>query len=129
MQVCRKLVHVATILIVDDDSAIAALLAEYALDYGHTAILAPNGLEGLARATQTLPALVISDVMMPFMDGFTMLQHLRNNPTFANTPIYLMSAVDIHRRNDAVAELATGWITKPFALTTLDTLFESLQHE
>lgn len=82
----------ATIVVVDDEHFIVDLLIEVVTDAGHTPIAASNGRDALALAQQHKPALIISDVRMPIMDGIALLHALRADPHIAHTPLLLISA-------------------------------------
>jgi len=77
----------ATILIVDtnatDRSAYVALLG----NYGHRILEASNGAEALERARAELPDLIITDIIMPSMDGFTLVRRLRAEPLLEKVPV------------------------------------------
>jgi signal transduction histidine kinase len=82
---------------------------------------APDGAAGLEAAQRTHPDLVLSDVMMPGMDGFELCRRLKQDPAFATTPVLLLTA---RAGSEAVAEGldvgADDYIVKPFALRELE---------
>jgi CheY-like chemotaxis protein len=104
---------VAKILVVDDEPAIRALLLELLEAEGYAAVGAPNGRVAVELAARERPDLVLSDVMMPELDGPGMVRSLRAAPELANVPIVLMSAA-----NGAVPvePTVTAFIPKPFDL-------------
>jgi CheY-like chemotaxis protein len=83
-----------TIIIIDDDLALQTVL-EYALRAaGYDVVLAPDGQEGI-RLLQTLtPSLVISDIMMPNMDGVEVFSHLKERLQDGGIPIIFMTALN-----------------------------------
>ncbi len=80
------------ILVIEDDPATSRLV-DYTLRHeGHQVITAANGLEGLRRARNDRPDLVILDVMLPGLDGFEICHRLRAEPATAKLPILMFSA-------------------------------------
>jgi DNA-binding response OmpR family regulator len=83
-----------TILIIDDDLALQTVL-EYALrNAGYEVILAPDGEEGLRTLDTLNPNLVISDIMMPNMDGVEVFQYLKERLQDNGIPIIIMTALN-----------------------------------
>jgi PAS domain S-box-containing protein len=82
----------ATILIVDDLAANRHFLVTLLRYKGHHIIEARDGAEALARARAERPALVITDVLMPVMDGYELLRQLRQDPATASIPIVFYTA-------------------------------------
>jgi CheY-like chemotaxis protein len=80
------------ILVVDDDPSLLALVAEILQDEGYEVATARNGAEALARVAETVPAVVVTDLMMPVMDGHTLVRACRAAPVTAGLPIVVMSA-------------------------------------
>jgi len=66
-----------TVLVVEDDAHIRRVLRTLLENEGYAVAEAADGVEGLARALETPPACLLTDTMMPRMDGLTLLQHLR----------------------------------------------------
>lgn len=81
----------AKILLVEDDSLIVKIYSTRLKADGFTIISADNGEDGLTVAEKEFPDLILLDVMMPKVDGFTVLQKLRENPKFRQTPIIVYS--------------------------------------
>jgi CheY-like chemotaxis protein len=83
-----------TILIMDDDLALQTVL-EYALrNAGYEVVLAPDGQEGLRQLETLAPSLVISDIMMPNMDGVEVFQVLKERLQDHGIPIIIMTALN-----------------------------------
>src|SRR4051812_21041872 len=80
-----------SILIVDDERVICDLLAELLEDEGYNVVRAYDGISGLAAAQRRKPDLILSDIMMPGIDGVTLIRRLRERGIRA--PAVLMSAV------------------------------------
>jgi CheY-like chemotaxis protein len=72
------------ILVIDDDADARAIVVDYLQQHGEYEVMtATNGREALATVTTTTPDLILLDLMMPEMDGFTVLNHLSQNATTA----------------------------------------------
>ena len=109
-----------SILVVEDNEELKAFLKSI-LSENYTVITASNGEEGLQHAVDDLPDLIISDVMMPVMDGLEMIRHI------CHIPIIVLSAKA--SLDDRIAGLEQGiddYITKPFSATYLKTRVASL---
>ena len=103
-----------SVLIVEDDKNIADLLRMYLEKEGYAVTLAADGGEGLVRFREGKPDLVLLDVMMPVMDGWTLCKTLRAE---SNTPIIMLTAKS--ETDDKVTGLRSGaddYITKPFEM-------------
>jgi CheY-like chemotaxis protein len=109
----------ATILVVDDEHIIAALLQDLFEEAGYRVVTARNGREGLKRLADVRPDLVLSDVMMPDMDGRALCQAIRADATYRAIPIVLMTAVPA-QISTADCDY-TALIPKPFDLESLIT--------
>src|SRR5437899_49711 len=89
-----RAMQTSTILCIDDDPNIRDLVnAALELD-GYDVILAPDGAQGLQRATVDQPHLIILDVMLPDMRGWDVLRELKEQPRTANIPVIFLSALD-----------------------------------
>lgn len=116
----------AVVLVVDDEHAIAAMVAEFLEDHGHRAIRARQGAEALALAKAHQPALIISDVMMPVMHGYALLQAVRMEPELADTLVYLMSAATADYLGRNLAIRPDGFLPKPLDFVALEAVLRSL---
>lgn len=115
-----------SILVVEDNEELKAFLRNI-LSENYTVITASNGEEGLQRAVDDLPDLIISDVMMPVMDGLEMIRQIKENKNICHIPIIVLSAKA--SLDDRIAGLEQGiddYITKPFSATYLKTRIASL---
>ncbi|MFZ4656246.1 MAG: response regulator transcription factor [Caldilineaceae bacterium] len=105
------------ILVVDDKATMRRLLQEYLTEQGYTVTTAENGRQALFAARHEAPDLILLDIMMPEMDGYTFLQNYRQE---AQTPIIFLTAkID---ETDKVIGLELGaddYITKPFGMREL----------
>ncbi len=103
-----------SVLIVEDDRNIAELLQMYLEKEGYAVTVANDGGEGLSRFRAVQPNLVLLDVMMPVMDGWTVCKNIRNE---SQTPIIMLTAKG--ETADKVNGLKSGaddYITKPFEM-------------
>jgi two-component system, cell cycle response regulator len=104
-----------TILIIDDNEQIVSLLNDLLHPQGYRLLAATSGIAGLAIAVEQLPDLVLLDVMMPDLNGFTVCQQLRTHPDLAQVPIMMITALDDHESRIRGFEAgADDFITKPF---------------
>ncbi|NDJ53942.1 MAG: hybrid sensor histidine kinase/response regulator [Chloroflexi bacterium] len=105
----------ATILLVDDDIAILEGVADFLEFYGYRVLTASDGIEVLHAMRQHTPDLVISDIMMPEMDGHEFFQEVRNNDDWTAIPFIFLTArgqrIDIRRGQSLGAD---AYLTKPF---------------
>jgi CheY-like chemotaxis protein len=109
-----------TILIVEDNNIIRDQIVAILEMSGYTAMAAANGSDGLRLACQSRPALIISDVAMPELNGLDMLRNIRQNPEFDHTPVVLLSAMIATEDIRKGLELgASDYLTKPFRITDL----------
>jgi CheY-like chemotaxis protein len=115
----------ATVLVVDDEFGIAKLLEEVLEDEGHRVLVASNGRQALERAAEEPPAVVLTDFMMPVMDGAALIEAMAANTALANVPIVLMSSMP----EATVAERCSGYtafVRKPFKIFDLIDLVTEL---
>ncbi len=104
----------AKILIIEDDPS-ALRFAQYALEQeGYQVLTAANGLEGLRKAQEEEPDLIILDIMLPGMDGFQLCRRLRAAEATAKLPILMLSAKARESDRDTGLKLgAHEYLTKP----------------
>lgn len=110
----------ATILLIDDEESIRRIVAGALRKAGYEVITAINGNEALQRVAEAIPDLVISDIMMPDMDGLTLLNRLRSDPATRGIPLILVTAQA--STSSVVAGLNLGaddYLVKPFVMTEL----------
>lgn len=108
------------ILVVDDDIAILELLKINIELLGHQVITSPDGIKGYALAQQEVPDLIILDVMMPEVDGYTVAQRIRQSEITREIPILMLTALGMLQ--DKVQGFDSGvddYLIKPFELEEL----------
>ncbi|MBA3074396.1 MAG: response regulator, partial [Anaerolineae bacterium] len=79
-----------SILVVEDDPVVQKIMVLTLSKAGFTSIVASNGVEALMHVKVALPDLIVSDVMMPKMDGFEMLKALRSDPKTSFIPVIML---------------------------------------
>lgn len=105
----------AQILVVDDEVAIVELLSRFLTREGHQVITATNGVEALEKVRQHPPDLILLDVVMPGMDGFTLCQQLKENEETALIPITMLTGQDDYGyRTRGIESGADDFLSKPF---------------
>ena len=103
------------ILIVEDEPGMIELLTVALEDKGYSISIANNGQQGLKKVDEESPDLIISDVMMPDMNGYDFCQQLRENPKTAAIPfIFLTAKKDVSDRVRGLNLGADDYISKPF---------------
>jgi DNA-binding response OmpR family regulator len=112
------------ILCIEDDRETAALIAEELVDRGYAVIVAHDGREGLAAILRTMPDLVLSDISMPLMSGFELLERLIDlAPRFAKMPFIFLTALTDRDNELKGRQLgADDYVTKPIDFDMLDAI-------
>jgi twitching motility two-component system response regulator PilG len=108
------------VLLVDDTRTLLSLIQVYLMGWQMEFLEAKDGTEGLAKAREHKPDLVISDVRMPGMDGFELCAALRADATLHETPVVLLTSLsdDASRRKGKLVG-ATAFLTKPVSVEDL----------
>jgi len=99
------------ILVVDDDETVRELVVRHLERAGFAVVTARGGQEGLRLARELRPAAVTLDIMMPDLDGWTVLAAIKGDPALAAIPVVLMSIVDQKSRGYALG--AAEYLIKP----------------
>ena len=92
------------ILIVDDSPSILGMLQAIFENEQYEVVTAIDGTDGLAKAHQSLPDLIITDSIMPGLDGFGLLRALREDPATEAVPVIMLTAGDPHDPDHIVRE-------------------------
>ncbi len=100
-----------TILVIDDDPAVQDMMHRFLSKQGFAVQTAGSGREGLTLARQTQPEAITLDVIMPDMDGWTVLAELKADKNLAEVPVILMTFADERRRGYALG--ASDYLPKP----------------
>jgi DNA-binding response OmpR family regulator len=104
----------AKILVVDDDKSIVDLLQALLAHAGHEVVVAMDGRAGLAAAKEGKPDLIILDVMMPDMDGFTVSGLLFQDPIMRMIPVLILTAKGQSRNIFELVPNVRFYMDKPF---------------
>lgn len=113
------------ILVVEDDVMLLEMIKIQLSEMGYEAITAENGKDGLFKAIQEKPDLILADIMMPELNGNEMIKLIRQNQDLVKTPIVVVSALG--RETDVSTSLQTGandYIIKPFFAADLEKLLK-----
>jgi CheY-like chemotaxis protein len=113
------------VLVIDDDATARELIATHLRDAGFAVVTAAGGREGLKRAQELHPVAITLDVLMPDLDGWTVLTALRGNPELADIPVVMATIVDQHRKGMTLG--AVGYLTKPIDRDQLIALLRPYQ--
>ena len=108
------------ILVIDDDTSINELIKVNLELGGYNVVQAYDGIKGFALAKQELPSLIILDVMMPEVDGFTVAKRVRENSSTKDVPIIMLTALS--QLNDKANGFNIGvddYLVKPFEIEEL----------
>lgn len=115
------------ILVIEDDTTSADFLARYLTSLGYTAVRAANGTEGLLKAGQERPDLILLDIMMPGMDGFEVCRQVRSQALTAHIPVLMVTALyETAERIQALEAGADDFLSKPFNVYELAARVKSL---
>ena len=113
----------ARILVIDDDAVQRVLLNAVFRKQGLEVLQAANGQEGIRLAREQMPDLIVSDVNLPEMDGFAILDNLRKEPITATIPFIIITAnpneADQRRARESGAN---GYLPKPISIADLQAL-------
>jgi len=115
------------ILVVDDDQAICALMADILQAEGWSVTTARNGVDALAKMRANTQDLVLLDLTMPVLDGWAVLAERQADTTLSDVPVLAMSAGGNGGLDRAKALGATDCMPKPFDLDAVLTALESLR--
>ena len=114
------------ILVVDDNDMLRQGVLELLTTMGYESVGAADGSAGLQLAKYIQPDLIILDVMMPDMDGFSVLKALRSKPITKTTPVLMLTGIDpaeISARSTELGEVQ--YMSKPFAIRDLVAAIEA----
>jgi CheY-like chemotaxis protein len=112
----------AKVLVVEDEDSLLCMVAELIEDLGHEPVLATNGGEALEtlRRANSPPALIITDVMMPRMNGIALVETLKRDTRLRTVPVIIMSAAG----RPSGSAVADHFVPKPFDMNMLAQLIE-----
>ena len=102
-------------LVVDDDRDVVRVLSETLRSRGFAVVAAYDGTEAIAAMSQRIPDIIVTDLKMPRMDGYELIQRVKTTPEWAEVPILVMTAHRIDRDRIDILELAAHRLHKPFS--------------
>jgi len=122
-------VPTARILVVDDDRLLRQMVRDLLEGTDFAVAEAVDGADGLAQAAACPPDLILLDLMMPGMDGYTVCQNLQAEPTTRGMPVIVLTASpDPNLNRHAYAAGAVACLTKPFRREALLAVVQTALH-
>ncbi|MDM8539069.1 response regulator, partial [Desulfobacterales bacterium HSG17] len=116
-----------TVLVIDDDDSARDLMQRFLFKEGFHVETASGGRQGLEKARAIHPDLITLDVMMPEMDGWTVLGHLKSDPEISDIPVIMLTMVD--DKNMGFALGASEYMVKPVDYNLLAALLAKYQNK
>ena len=109
-----------TVLVIEDNLEIRENMSEILELEGFKVIVATDGTTGLQMATEDLPNIILCDILMPSLDGYSVLTAIKKNPETKNIPfIYVTASVEKSEVKLAMDMGADGYVRKPFDVDDL----------
>jgi signal transduction histidine kinase/CheY-like chemotaxis protein len=99
------------VLVIDDDPTVRELMERFLVKEGFPVVTAANGVEGLRKARELRPAAITLDVLMPDLDGWTVLAALKGDPALADVPVIFVTILDERTKGYSLG--ATDYLVKP----------------
>ena len=122
--------HTPRVLIVDDDDSYCTIIRELLVRNGYEVRVAFSVEEALAMLKEERPGLILTDLMMPEVDGITFIRHLRATPPHAEIPTIVVSALVLARERAAAAQAgADAFVAKPFSINQLQATIQEVVGE
>jgi chemosensory pili system protein ChpA (sensor histidine kinase/response regulator) len=104
------------VLVVDDSLTVRRITQRLLQREGYRVAVAKDGLEGLDRMVGERPAVLLTDIEMPRMDGFDLVRNLRADPRLADLPVIMITSRIAQKHRDYAAELGVDhYLGKPYA--------------
>ncbi|HEY9808711.1 MAG TPA: response regulator transcription factor [Halomicronema sp.] len=116
-----------TILVVDDDPAIRVAISHYLEMSGYYVLMAENGKEAMEMVSEYQPHLIVTDIIMPLMDGYELVRQIRKKPAFRLLPVVFLSARNNTEERIKGYQLGCDlYLPKPFELEELGAVIRNL---
>lgn len=116
-----------TVLVVDDDDSYCTIIRELLIRNGYRVSLAFGVEQAIDLLEHEMPDLILTDLMMPEIDGFTFIRHIRSMPKHSDTPTIAVSALVLARERAAAAQAgADAFVAKPFSIDHLRATIEAV---
>ena len=104
------------VLVVDDSLTVRRVTQRLLVREGYRVILAKDGLDALERLTEEVPAIVLSDIEMPRMDGFDLVRNMRADARLRDLPVIMITSRIAQKHRDYAAELGVDhYLGKPYS--------------
>lgn len=114
-----------SLLIIEDDNNFSKILRDFAREHDFQVIIAEDGEKGLHYADYYKPSAIILDIGLPGIDGWTVMERLKDNPDLRHIPVHFMSAED--NSMNALRMGAIGYLTKPVSMEKIEETFGKLE--
>ncbi len=109
-----------TILVIDDETSFGSVVGEILRLEGYEVVVAHNAQQAFAALRAETPALILTDVMMPDMDGLSLIRRLRSRRAWSKIPTVVLSAKGAPQDIDAAKQAgADAYLPKPFSVQQL----------
>jgi DNA-binding NarL/FixJ family response regulator len=116
-----------TILLAEDDEGTRLSICDYLELEGYSVVMAANGEEALRKVYEDQPQLIITDIGMPFLDGYTLIQRVRQHPPFRLLPVIFLTAHNETQDRIRGYQLGCdGYLPKPFELQEIGAIVRNL---
>lgn len=115
-----------SLLVIEDDINFAKVMRDFARERGFKCIVAEDGETGLHFADYYKPSAIILDIGLPGIDGWTVMERLKDNPDLRHIPVHFMSAADSSL--DAMRMGAVGFLSKPVSLDKVGDAFARIEN-
>jgi len=125
----QEYIMAQTIMTVDDSPSMRMLLRAALGKMGYTIIEAEDGIDAMEKLSNNRPDLLITDINMPRMDGFGLIESVRQDDSWRNMPILVLTTeTSDEKKQRARIAGATGWIVKPFSPDKLAAAIRRVLH-
>jgi len=115
------------VILVEDNADLRIYVRKMLKKYGHKVITAADGLEGWEKVQKIIPDIIISDIMMPRMDGYELIKHVKANQTTMHIPVMLITAKpELDSKIKGLETGADDYLSKPINIRELDARIRNL---
>jgi CheY-like chemotaxis protein len=115
------------VLVVDDDDSYCTIIRELLIRNGYCVLVAYSAEQALEVIAKERPDLILTDIMMPEVDGLTLIRRLRSTPTHSEIPTIVVSALVMARERAAAAQAgADAFVAKPFSINQLQATIDAV---
>jgi chemosensory pili system protein ChpA (sensor histidine kinase/response regulator) len=115
-EAAAPVVHSPMVLVVDDSLTVRRVTQRLLVREGYRVVTAKDGLEALERLAEERPAVLLTDIEMPRMDGFDLVRNVRADERFADLPVVMITSRIAQKHRDYASELGVDhYLGKPYA--------------